>query len=94
MSEMFFVNSGQKYAENGIELSLANVLDNFSFYFKSLATKTGGEITFFHKIHVCDHCDLQGHHRSQAMVRNERLFMSFYLSIIVTIGISGKKCFS
>ena len=49
MSEMFFVNSGQKYAENGIELSLANVLDNFSFYFKSLATKTGGEITFFIK---------------------------------------------
>ena len=34
-----FVNFGQKYAEIGIELSLANVLDNFSFYFKSLAKK-------------------------------------------------------
>ena len=30
---------GQKYAEIGIELSLANVLDNCSFYFKSLAKK-------------------------------------------------------
>ena len=31
--------SGQKYAEIGIELSQANVLDNYSFYFKSLAKK-------------------------------------------------------
>ena len=39
MSEIFLSISGQKYAEIGIELSLANVLDNFSFYFKSLAKK-------------------------------------------------------
>ena len=24
-------------------------------------------------------CDIQGHHRSQVMVRNERLYMSSYL---------------
>ena len=29
----FLSISGQKYAEIGIELGLANVLDNFSFYF-------------------------------------------------------------
>ena len=39
MSEMFLSISGQKYAEIGIELSLANVLDNLSFYLKSLAQK-------------------------------------------------------
>ena len=36
-----------------------------------------------------DHCDLHGQRRSQVMVRNERLYMSSYLCIIVTIGLSG-----
>ena len=40
----------------------------------------------FRKIHVSD---LQGHCRSQVMVRIERLYMSSYLCIIVTIALSG-----
>ena len=58
--------------------------DDFSQ--KSLARKLAEKL-LFRKIHLCDHCDLQGHHRSQVMVRNDRLHMSFYLSIIVTIGL-------
>ena len=34
-------------------------------------------------------CNLHGHRRSQVMVRNESLYMSSYLCIIVTIGLSG-----
>ena len=34
-------------------------------------------------------CDLHSHRRSQFIVRNERLCMSSYLWIIVTIDLSG-----
>ena len=34
-------------------------------------------------------CDLHGHLRSQVMVQNERQYISSYLGIIVTIGLSG-----
>ena len=33
--------------------------------------------------------DLHGHRRSQVMVQNERQYISSYLGIIVTIGLSG-----
>ena len=41
--------SGQKYAEIGIELGLANVLDHFSFYFV-FSIKNEGVIEVFAKI--------------------------------------------
>ena len=34
-------------------------------------------------------CDLHGQPRSQVMVQNERQYISSYLGIIVTIGLSG-----
>ena len=34
-------------------------------------------------------CVLHGHRRSQVMVRNERQYMSSYIRIIVTLGLSG-----
>ena len=40
--------SGQKYAEIGVELGLANVLDNFSFYF-AFSIKNEGVIKFLRK---------------------------------------------
>ena len=40
--------SGEKYAEIGIELGLANVLDNFSFYFV-FSIKNEGVIKFLQK---------------------------------------------
>ena len=43
------VFSGQKYAEIGIELGLANVLDNFSYYFV-FTIKNEGVIEGFAKI--------------------------------------------
>ena len=45
----FLSISGQKYAEIGIELGLANVLDNFSFYFV-FSIKNEGVIEVFAKI--------------------------------------------
>ena len=44
----FLPISGQKYAEIGIELGLANVLDNFSFYFV-FSIKNEGVIKFLQK---------------------------------------------
>ena len=41
--------SGQKYAEIGLELGLANVVDNFSFYF-AFSIKNEGVIEVFAKI--------------------------------------------
>ena len=45
----FLSISGQKYAEFGIELGLANVLDNFSFSFV-FSIKNEGVIEVFSKI--------------------------------------------
>ena len=45
----FLSISGQKYAEIGIELGLANVLDNFSFYVV-FSIKNEGVIEVFAKI--------------------------------------------
>ena len=45
----FLSISGQKYAEIGIELGLANVLDNFSFSF-AFSIKNEGVIEVFSKI--------------------------------------------
>ena len=56
---------------------------------KSLAQKTDFENAFFVKFMYVTICDLHGHRRSQVLVRNERLYMSSYLRIIVTIGLSG-----
>ena len=47
VGDVFF--SGQKYAEIGIELGLANVLDNFSYYFV-FSIKNEGVIEGFAKI--------------------------------------------
>ena len=44
----FLSISGQKHAEIGIELGLANVLDNFSFYFV-FSIKNEGVIKFLQK---------------------------------------------
>ena len=44
----FLSISGQKYAGIGIELGLANVLDNFSFYFV-FSIKNEGVIKFLQK---------------------------------------------
>ena len=44
---------------------------------------------FFIKLIYVTNRDLHGHRRSQVMVRNESLYMSSYLCIIVTIGLSG-----
>ena len=54
MSETFFLSiSGQKYAEFGIELGLANVLDNFSFSFV-FSIKNEGVIEVFSNNNVKD----------------------------------------
>ena len=45
----FLSISGQKYAEIGTELGLANVLDNFSFYFV-FSIKNEGVTEVFAKI--------------------------------------------
>ena len=47
--ERRFSIAGEKYAEIGIELGLANVLDNFSFYFV-FSIKNEGVIEVFAKI--------------------------------------------
>ena len=47
------------------------------------------ENAFFVKFMYMTICDLHGHRRSQVMVQNERLYMSSYLRIIVTIALSG-----
>ena len=44
---------------------------------------------FFVKFMYVTICDFHGHRRSQVMVRNERLYMSSYLWIIVTIDLSS-----
>ena len=49
MSETFFVNFWTEYAETGIELGLANVLDNFTFSFV-FSIKNEGVIEVFSKI--------------------------------------------
>ena len=49
----FLSISGQKYAEIGIELGLANVLDNFSFSF-FFSIKNEGVIEVFFKNNVKD----------------------------------------
>ena len=48
VGDVFLSISGQKYAEIGIELGLANVLDNFSFYFV-FSIKNEGVIKFLQK---------------------------------------------
>ena len=48
MSETFFVNFWTEYAEIGIELGLANVLDNFTFSFV-FSIKNEGVIEVFQK---------------------------------------------
>ena len=53
------------------------------------SSKTNLENAFFVKFMYVTICDLHGHRRSQVMVRNERLYMSSYLWIIVTIALSG-----
>ena len=56
---------------------------------KSLALKLTKKMRFFVIFMNVTICDLHGHRRSQVMVRNESLYMSSYLCIIVTIGLSG-----
>ena len=52
MAERFFLSiSGQKCAEIGIELGLANVLDNFSFSFV-FSIKNEGVMEVFAKITI------------------------------------------
>ena len=53
------------------------------------SSKTNLENAFFVKFMYMTICDLHGHRRSHVMVRNERLYMSSYLRIIVTIALSG-----
>ena len=57
-------------------------------YLKSQAQKLT-EKMFFVKFMYVTICDLHGHRRSQVMVRKESLYMSSYLCIIVSIGLSG-----
>ena len=56
---------------------------------KSLAQELTEKMRFSQKIIYVTICDLHGHRRSQVMVRNESLYMSSCLWIIVTIGLSG-----
>ena len=51
VGDVFLSISGQKYAEIGIELGLANVLDNFSFSFV-FSIKNKGVIAVIPKIAV------------------------------------------
>ena len=51
----------------------------FSLYVKSLALKLTKKMRFFVIFMNVTICDLQGHHRSQVMVQNERQFISSYL---------------
>ena len=46
---------------------------------KSLAQKMTEKMHFFVKFVQVTFCDLQGHRRSQVMVRIERLYTSSYL---------------
>ena len=61
----------------------------FNLYMKSLAQKLTEKMRFFVKFTYVSICDLHGHRSSQVMVRNESLYMSSYLCIIVTVGLSG-----
>ena len=51
----------------------------FSLYMKSLAQKLTEKMRFSQIIMYVTVCDLDGHRRSQVMVRNESLCMSSYL---------------
>ena len=53
VGDVFLSISGQKYAEFGIELGLANVLDNFSFSFV-FSIKNEGVIEVFSKNNIKD----------------------------------------
>ena len=53
------------------------------------SSKTDWENVFFVKFTHVTICDLLGHRRSQVMVQSESLYMSSYLCIIVTTGLSG-----
>ena len=53
------------------------------------SSKTDKENAFFVTFMYVTICDLHGHRRSQVMVQSESLYMSSYLCIIVTIGLSG-----
>ena len=61
----------------------------FSLYVKSLALKLTKKMRFFIIFMNVTISDLHGHRRSQVIVQNERQYISSYLSIIVTIGLSG-----
>ena len=52
------------------------------------SSKTDWENAIFVKFIYVTICDLHGHRRSQVMVQNESLYMTSYLWIIVTIGLS------
>ena len=55
---------------------------------KSLAQELTEKMRFSQIIIYVTICDLHGHRRSQVMVRNESLYMSPYLWMIVTIALS------
>ena len=60
--------------------SVSHTVGNyFGLYMKSLAQKLTEKMRFFVKFMYVTICDLHGHRRSQAMVQNERLYMSSYL---------------
>ena len=61
----------------------------YRFLHEVSSSKSDREDALFVKFVYVTFCDLQGHRRSQVMVRIERLYMSSYLLIIVTIGLSG-----
>ena len=46
---------------------------------KSLAQKLSDELRFFGKFMYVTFCELHGHHRSQVMVQNGRLYISSYV---------------
>ena len=58
-------------------------LHSSCLYYRSLhevsSSKSDRENAFLVKFMIVTFCDLQGHRRSQVMVRIERLYMSSYL---------------